>query len=324
MRCTAFRYLVGAALVLAAAAPRADGQRRDRDRDRDREEYAAEIDTTIAFSRTGTVELQLTGGEIIVTSWPREQVRVRATSERSALRLDASSAHVSLGLRQGSSRSGDTRFEVTIPVGARVRANTTSGDIRVSGSKADVEARTQRGDIAVEDVGRIDLNAFSGDVEATTVAGDVRISVLSGDIRVRGATGEIEIKTVSGEVDVRDTKARLVRLESTSGDLTYDGTIDPTGRYELETHSGDVDLSLPANIGANVVVSTFSGTVDSDFEMRLEPGLHGDGSSHGKELRLTIGRGGARITAKSFSGDINIRSRGGTPTRNDRDRGEDR
>ena len=320
MRPTAFRYVLGAALVLAAAAPRADGQRRDRDRD----EYAAEIDTTIVFSRTGTVELQLTGGEIIVTSWPREQVRVRATSERSALRLDASSAHVSLGLRPGASRSGDTRFEVTIPVGARVRANTTSGDIRVSGSKADVEARTQRGDIAVEDVGRIDLNAFSGDVEATAVAGDVRISVLSGDVRVRGATGEIEIKTVSGEVDVRDTRARLVRLESTSGDLTYDGTIDPSGRYELETHSGDVDLSLPANIGANVVVSTFSGTVDSDFEMRLEPGLHGDGSSHGKELRLTIGRGGARIAAKSFSGDINNTTGGGTPRRNDSDREDDR
>lgn len=322
MRPTAFRYVLGAALLLAAAAPRAEGQRRDRDRDR--EEYAAEIDTTISFSRTGTVELQLTGGEIIVTSWPREQVRVRATSERSALRLDASSAHVSLGLRQGSSRSGDTRFEVTIPVGARVRANTTSGDIRVSGSKADVEARTQRGDIAVEDVGRIDLNAFSGDVEATTVAGDVRIGVLSGDVRVRGATGEVEIKTVSGEVDVRDTRARLVRLESTSGDLTYDGTIDPSGRYELETHSGDVDLSLPANIGANVVVSTFSGSVESDFPMVLEPGAHGDGSSHGKELRLTIGRGGARITAKSFSGDINIRSRSGPPRRNDSDRGDDR
>lgn len=317
MRRTVFRYVVGAAAVLAAVAPDARGQRRDRDRD----EYAAQIDTTIAFSRTGTVELQLTGGEIIVTSWPREQVRVRATSERSALRLDASSAMLSLGLRSGSPRSGDTRFEVTVPVGVRVRANTTSGDIRVTGSKADVEARTQRGDIAVEDVGRIDLNAFSGDVEAAAVAGDVRISVLSGDVRVRGGVGEIEIKTVSGEIDVRDARSRFVRLNSTSGDLTYDGTIDATGRYELETHSGDVDLTLPANINADITVSTFSGGVESDFPMILEPGPHGDASSHGKSLRLKIGRGGgARINAESFSGDINLRSRGGTPPRTDGDR----
>jgi Putative adhesin len=321
MQRTAFRYVLGAALVFAAAAPRAEGQRRDRDR----EEYAAEIDTTIAFSRTGTVELQLSGGEIIVTSWPREQVRVRATSERSALRLDASSGHVSLGLRQGSSRSGDTRFEVTIPVGARVRATSTSGDIRVSGSKADVEARTHRGDIAVEDVGRIDLNALSGDVEATTIAGDVRINVVSGDVRLRGATGEIEIKTVSGEIDVSDARARFVRLGSTSGDLAYDGSIDATGRYELETHSGDVDLTLPSNIKADLTVSTFSGEVVSDLPLVLVPGPHGNASSHGKSLRLAIGGGGgARINTESFSGDINIRNRGGSPRRDDSGREEDR
>lgn len=317
---TGFRYVLGVVAVLAAVAPGAQGQRRDRDRD----EYAAQIDTTINFSRTGTVELQLIGGEIIVSSWAREQVRVRATSERSALRFDASPAHLSLGLRSGSPRSGDTRFEVTIPVGARVRATTTSGDIRVTGSKADVEARTQRGDIAVDDVGRVDLHAFSGEVEATTVAGDVRINVLSGDVRLRGGTGEIEIKTVSGDIDVRDARSRFVRLGSTSGDLTYDGSIDRTGRYELETHSGDVDLTLPANVGVDLTVSTFSGGIESDIPMELLPGPHGDASSHGKTIRLQIRGGGARINAESFSGDINIRSRGGTPPRTDGDREEDR
>src|SRR5918992_6320319 len=231
MQRTAFRYVLGAALLVTAAAPRAEGQRRDRDR----EEYAAEIDTTIAFSRTGTVELQLTGGEIIVTSWPREQVRVRATSERSALRLDASSAHVSLGLRSGASRSGDTRFEVTVPVGARVSANTTSGDIRITGSRGEVEARTQRGDIVVEEAAsRVDISAFSGDVEAAGIAGELRVSALNGDIRVRGVTGEVEVKTVSGEIAVRDARSRIVRLESTSGDIAFDGTIDSGGRYELQ------------------------------------------------------------------------------------------
>jgi DUF4097 and DUF4098 domain-containing protein YvlB len=315
MRRTVSIYIFGATALIAATAPAAEGQRA-----RDRDDYAAEIDTTIAFSRTGTVELQLVNGEIIVTSWSREQVRVRATSERSALRFDASGSNLILGLRSGSPRSGDTRFEVTVPVGVRVRANTTSGDIRISGSKADVEARTQRGDIVVEDVARVDLNAFSGDVEANSIGGDLRISVLSGDVRVRGVTGEVEVKTVSGEVNVRDARARFVRLGSTSGDLTFEGTIDPTGRYELETHSGDVDLTLPANIGANLTVSTFSGSVESDFPMLLEPGPHGEASSHGKTLRLKIGRGGAPINAESFSGDINIRSRGAASGRNDGDR----
>jgi DUF4097 and DUF4098 domain-containing protein YvlB len=315
MRRTITTFILGAAALLAAAAPAAEAQR-------GREEYATEIDTTVPFARGGTVELQLTGGEIIVTGWSREQVRVRASSERSALRLDASASHLSLGLRPGTRRSGDTRFEVTVPVGTRVKANTSSGDIRISGSKGEVEARTQRGDVVVEDAAsRVEISALNGDVEVAGVAGDLHVgNVLSGDVRVRGVTGEIDVKTVSGEIDLRDVRSRLVRVSSTSGDITFEGTIDATGRYELQAHSGDIDLMLPANAGAQLKLSTYSGGVESDFPLTLLPGQHGLTNTRGKEMEFRLGGGGARITAASFSGDINIRSRGGTGGRGDSDR----
>jgi len=306
--------IIGATL-LAAAAPAAEGQRY-------RDEYASQIDTTFAFARGGAVELQLSAGEIIVTGWSRDQLRVRATSERSALRLDASSAFVSLGLRSGSSRSGDTRFEVTVPVGTRVRANTTSGDIRITGSKGEVEARTQRGDIVIEDAGsRVETTAYSGDVDITAVAGNLRVNVLSGDVRVRGVAGDVEVKTVSGQIDLRDIRSRLVRASSTGGDISFDGTIESSGRYELESHSGDVDLALPASVRATLRVSTYSGGIESDFELTLLPGA----TSSNRTFTFELGGGGAWITARSFSGDINIRSRGGVPPRggNNRISGDD-
>jgi len=307
---------IAAALLAAAAAPAA-GQR-------ERDEYSSRIDTTIAFGRGGTVELQLTNGEIIVSGWSRDQVRVRATSERSELRMDASGGYLKLGLRSGTSRSGDTRFEVSVPVGTRVRATTTSGDIRITGSRGEVEARTQRGDIVVEEVASsADITAFSGDVDVSNVDGRLNVNVLSGDVQVRRVTGDIEVKTVSGEVEVREARSQAVRVNSTSGDIVFDGTIDGAGRYELETHSGDVDLTLPANVGATLIVSTYSGGIESDFPLTLQPGGVG---TDGKRFTFTLGRGGARITAESFSGDINIRSRGATGGRGDNDRevGSDR
>jgi hypothetical protein len=313
MRRTITTFILGAAALLAA--PAAEAQR-------GREEYATEIDTTVPFARGGTVELQLVGGEIIVNGWSREQVRVRASSERSTLRLEASASHLSLGLRPGARRSGDTRFEVTVPVGTRVRANTSSGDIRISGSRGEVEARTQRGDVVVEDAAsRVEISALNGDVEVTGVAGDLHIgNVLSGDVRVRRVTGEVDVKTVSGEIDLRDVRSRLVRVSSTSGDITFEGTIDANGRYELQAHSGDIDLILPANAGAQLKVSTYSGGVESDFELMLLPGQHGLTNTRGKEMEFKLGGGGARIIAASFSGDINIRSRGGPSGRGDGDR----
>jgi len=154
------------------------------------------------------------------------------------------------------------------------------------------------------------------------VDGRLNVNVLSEDVEVRGVGGDIEVKTVSGEVQVRDARSRLVRVNSTSGNIAFEGTIDAAGRYELETHSGDVDLSLPANVKATLTLSTYSGGIESEFELTLPPG----GMGEGKRFTFELGGGGARIAATSFSGDINIRSRGATGGRgdNDRDVGGDR
>jgi DUF4097 and DUF4098 domain-containing protein YvlB len=304
---------LAAAALLAAAPPAAQGQR-------DRDEYSSRIDTTVAFSRGGALELEIGSGEIIVSGWSRDQVRVRATSERGALRFDASPSLISLGLRSG--RSGETRLEVTVPAGVRIRASAASGDVRITGTRGEVEARAQSGDIVVEDAGpRVEINAFSGDVEATRIVGDLRVNVLSGDVKIAGVGGDLEVKTVSGEIDIRDARTKSVRANTTSGDITYEGTIDPAGRYELQTHSGDVELTIPADVGAMLTVSTYNGGIESDFPLTLQPGDHGVSNSHGKAFTFRLGNGAARISAESFSGDINIRSRGGRPSRDGDDRG---
>src|SRR5688572_14499813 len=114
--------LILTALLVATALPAAAQGRRDRD-----EDYQSRIDTTFAFDKRGTVTLSLSSGEIVVTGWNRDQVRVRARSERSVVRMDASPARLSLDLSRP--RGGDSRFEVTVPVGVRVSARATNGDI---------------------------------------------------------------------------------------------------------------------------------------------------------------------------------------------------
>jgi hypothetical protein len=94
------RTLLFTSLLIASAWPAA-AQQRSRD-----EEYQSRIDTTFAFDRRGTVALSLAGGEINVTAWDRPQVRVRVRSERSVVRLDATSTRVSLDLSRP--RGGDS------------------------------------------------------------------------------------------------------------------------------------------------------------------------------------------------------------------------
>ena len=299
------------ALLISAAAPATVEAQNRRARDEDEgQDYQSRIDTTFAFDRRGNVTMSIGSGEIIVRSWDRPQIQVRARSERSVVRLDATPTRVSLDLSRP--RGGDTRFELTVPVGVRVSARATNGDISITGTKGGVEARTQSGDLNVADVGdMIDLGSLSGDISGRGLAGSVDVNAISGDVVLSDVKGDVEATSVSGEIELRNVTARYVRARSTSGDITYDGVIDSTGRYEIGSHSGSVYLTIPQNTGALVTLSTYNGAIESpDFPITLKPGEHGVGT---KRFTFEIGKGDARISAESFSGDITIRSRSRRP-----------
>jgi DUF4097 and DUF4098 domain-containing protein YvlB len=265
------------------------------------------VDTSFAFDKRGTVTLSVGSGEIIVRTWDQASIRVRARSERSSIRMDASSTRLSLDLTR--QRGGDTRYELTVPAGARISARATSGDITITGAKGGVEAHTQNGDIVIEDVAdMVDIGTLNGDIQVRGVNGSVDISTVGGDVSLSDIKGDVESTSVSGDIDLRGVSAKYVRAKSTSGDISFDGVVDTSGRYELGSHSGGVYLTIPQNTGALLTVSTYSGTIDSDFPITLKPGEHGIGTT--KRFTFEIGKGDARISAESFSGDITIRIKG--------------
>jgi len=308
---TVLRVAMLLALAFPVASATAQKKRHYTEDDRD---PSRGVDTTLAFDRRGVVNVSIPSGEIIVTGWDKDQVRVNASSEDAGVRVSASSYRITIELASAR-RSGDAHIEVTVPQGVRVSARTQNGDVSVHGTKGAVEIVTQNGDIGVEDAAeRVDVSSLSGDISVSGVNGDVEAKSTSGDVTVSGVRGggDIQIETVSGEINVQDAAAKVFRGHSVSGDVTYDGTIDPQGRYELSAHSGEIRLGVPKELGAQISVSTWSGTIESDFPIQLQPGEHGIGSSSAKRFNFQVGNGSARITLESFSGDITINNNGRT------------
>lgn len=292
--------IIAAVAALALSVPPTLAAQRDSGRSN---EFRSRIDTTVALSGNGTVDLSLVSGEIVVTSWNRNEVRVRATSERGVLRFDASPSRVTLGVRSDRGRLGDTRYEVAIPRSARVVAQGVSGDVSTTGG-SDVEAHSVSGDVKVIDAtGRVTIESVSGDASAQKVGAGVKASTVSGELTLSGITGDVDANTVSGDIVLDGVRSSFVRTNTTSGDVRFVGTLDPKGRYEFNSHSGDIRIAVPGG-GATLDVHTFSGDVDSDFPMTLQPGSRS--GDRGKGMQFTIGGGGARITAQTFSGDITI------------------
>ena len=289
--------------LLVGVGRNADAQRR-------RSDYSSRIDTTFVFDKNGTLTVTSWNGDIVVTGWSRDQVHVRATSDDDNLQIDASRSRLSLGVA-GSRRGGEARFEVSVPYGVHVTARAQSGDVTVRGTRGEVEIHSQSGDVNVDDVtGRLDVNSFSGDLTAANINADVQVNSISGSVKMTDLRGSVDVGTVSGDIDLRGVTSRSVRGKTTSGDVTFDGTIDAAGRYDLNTHSGDVRLHIPRDANAQLTVSTWNGGIDSEFPITLRPGEHGIGSATAKRFTFEIGGGAARISAETFSGDITISSNG--------------
>jgi DUF4097 and DUF4098 domain-containing protein YvlB len=117
----------------------------------------------------------------------------------------------------------------------------------------------------------------------------------------------VSAQSVSGDVVLQDVTSSFVRSETVSGEVHFTGPVDPKGRYEFHSHSGDVDLDLTGGAGnATLEVETYSGDLETGCAMTLQPGGRGD--RMGKRGTLTMGDGGgAHFVLKTFSGDVHIR-----------------
>lgn len=300
------RYLWVMVFAAATALPvSAQAKDKDRDRDRDRDDesdYTSRVDTILPLGRNGAVEIRLYTGEIIVTGWTRNEVRVRGTSERGQIRVEATASHIDIGTRPEHSRRGEAHVEITVPEGTRLTIAGSSADVSVRGVKGEVEVTTMNGDVEIDNAtSRVSFESVSGDVQISRVQGDLRGEAMSGEIDVTDVAGEVDVESVSGDLTLHNVRSKSVRAETVSGSIEFEGRTETGGRYDFASHSGDVRLMLPSALGARISVETFSGTIDSDFPITLQPGQR-----HGKEFEFQVGDGGARIGATSFSGGIYI------------------
>jgi DUF4097 and DUF4098 domain-containing protein YvlB len=271
------------------------------------------IDTTVAFTRGGVVDLSLISGEIRVVGWSRSEVKVSARSEGARLRFEASPSRVALDVEHQGRRNHDdmdATYELSVPTGTRVLMRSVSGDLSARGAKGEVEARSVSGGVEIEDAGRVSLESVSGDVRAARVNGEARAHSVSGEVTVTDVSGDLDVESVSGDVTLRGTRARVARVETVSGDVTYDGSVDPAGRYDFNSHSGTLRLVLPSNTNATLALQTFSGEIDSAFPLTVRPAGEDRGRRQGRRMEFTLGSGGPRITAETFSGEIVIQRAG--------------
>lgn len=290
-----------------------------------REKYEEKFEKTEALAKDGLVILTNISGDIKIQSWKEDKVKIEAVKRSEASSLSKAKENAGLVEIKVTTESGLVRIETKYPESKRFWGDSSlnvSVDYQLwIPEKASVEVKSVSSDIRVEQAGgRVKANSVSGNISVSGGKNSIACKTVSGNVRVDGAEGDCDLESVSGDVYASRVKgsveasvisgsvhlieiseARTVSAKSVSGSVEYRGQVYPDGRYQFKSHSGSVTLVLPADSSFELEAEAFSGSVSTDFPIEII------GKISNKEIKGKVNKGGAYITAKAFSGNVEIR-----------------
>ena len=120
--------------------------------------------------------------------------------------------------------------------------------------------------------------------------------------------GHVEINSVSGDVTLNSVTGPLVRVSSTSGKIQYDGDFGYAGEYRFNSHSGNIDATIPKDASVDVKAQSVRGQVRSDVQ--LQPKVHTSFLvKEGSSFAGTINKAASSVWLRTFSGKIHLKKR---------------
>jgi len=143
--------------------------------------------------------------------------------------------------------------------------------------------------------------------------------VNGGDVEVIGVEGVHELSNVNGDIVAMDVSGSAV-INSTNGEVEASfRAVDTAKPMSIASFNGDVDVSLPAALAADLIVTSQQGDVYTDFDVVVEqdPATVERNQDAGGRTRVRMQRatryaingGGPDIQIRTFNGDIMIRKR---------------
>lgn len=143
-------------------------------------------------------------------------------------------------------------------------------------------------------------------------------TVVDGNVEVVAVTGEHDISNVTGDVEL-DRVGGSGRFHTVSGSVSGTFAGQPNGPSEWKTVSGDVEIRLPADLDADLLLASKWGEIWSEYALDPLPALPAKSSTrHGtfviktdQGARFRVGEGGAELRFETLSGDIRVRKQQG-------------
>jgi hypothetical protein len=225
-----------------------------------------EIQETIDFPAGGTLSLENDYGDVKITGWDRDSVKIIARAVVPESRQQRSA-------RQYRVRKSEPDVEIReTDNGLLIRTRTFEGpgdppavayEVRVPNSVVLTGIRISEGSLSISDV--------FGRLEASLDQGDLRVSNFSGPVDATIGTGDATVEVL---------------------DLREDDSIS------ISSRKGNIVLRLESGTGAIIEADAPLGEVRSDFDLGVKMPV--------STVKGWIGEGGATVILRASNGRIEI------------------
>ena len=279
--------------------------------------YAQEIERSFSVSSGGKLELDMeTGGDIEITGWDRNEIRVVAEiSGRDADMISVDFEERSNGLEIYSEytrrrANADVDMEIMVPSNFNLEISTSGGDVEISGVDGKIEGSSMGGDLTFSNLrGSIDFSTMGGDIQLSDSDVDGSVHTMGGDVDITDVTGSVSGTTMGGDVTYDNVRSgqggaqKEVHISTMGGDVTVDEAMYGA---DLHTMGGDIDVERAAEyvkastMGGDIDIAEINGWVEAstmggDVQITMVGGTSGDRhidvESMGGNIEITVPKG---------------------------------
>jgi len=145
-------------------------------------------------------------------------------------------------------------------------------------------------------------------------------TINNGDIYVENVNGVMDVSNKNGKITLKEISGS-VSADTLNGGITISfAKVTPGVAMAFSNLNGDIDVTFPKTIKADIKIKSDRGEVYTDFDLKTKPSkakITKGESSRGNAYRVkvekwvtgSINGGGAEILFKNFHGDVIIRAK---------------
>jgi hypothetical protein len=263
---------------------------------------------------TSDVSVRISGalGTINIIGWNRDSVAITGTVSKGSRfegGFGGDGTRPAQGLKffiegmENAPATGNV-LELRVPARARVWAKSGTGRIVVTGVTGGLDLNIVGGSVEVQGTPReLTIESMDGSITIDGSPEWMRAKTATGDITVRGGSRDASVSTVSGTIRVNDGAFERARFEAVTGNIVFAADAAPAGALGFDTHSGAIEIRLGPKPNVDIDALSITGTIENALTGR--PAVTSrDG--RGQEIGLQVGMGAARLTIRTFKGNIRL------------------